>query len=208
MDIGKMINQAIEILTKPKEALQKLKKEEMTTQDIIIYLAIVGIPTFIGVFIGYGFVGYGFSAGGLVGWGFALAIIQYILSIIGIIVFAFIFNALAPNFKSKQDKMQSMKLIAAAATPWLIAGIFTIYPGASLISFLGGLYGLYILYLGLPIMMETPEEQRIVYLIFGFVIYAIVMAVIWWITGMIWSSLIWNAVWGSTWGSYYNGFYP
>jgi len=202
MDIGKIISQAIEILTKPKEALPKLKEEQMTMQDIIIYLAIVGIPTFLGVFIGYGFVGYGFA--NLAGWGFAVAIIQYVLSIIGMIVFAFIFNALATNFKSKQDKMQSMKLIAATATPWLIAGIFSIYPAASLISLLGGLYGLYILYLGLPIFMETPQDQQMTYLIVGLVIYVIVMGVIWWITSFIWTSLVWSAVWGSTWGAYSN----
>lgn len=195
MDIGKMINQAIEIVTKPKEALPKLKEEQMTMQDVILYLAIVGIPTFIGVFLGYGFIGMGFGTGGIVGWGFVLALIQYILSIIGIIVFAFIFNALASNFKSKQNKMQSMKLIAATATPWLIAGIFSLYPAASIISLLAGLYGLYILYLGLPIMMQTPEDQRMMYLIFSLIFFIIVMAVVWWITSFIWGSIVWSVVW-------------
>lgn len=195
MDIGKIINQAIEILTKPKEALPKLKEQQMTMQDVIIYLAIVGIPTFLGVFIGYGFIGYGL--GGSAGWGFALGIIQYILAIIGMIVFAFIFNALAPTFKSKQNQMQSLKLIMATATPWLIAGIFSIYPPIYILGILGGLYGLYILYIGLPIFMETPEDQRIIYLIFGIVIYLVIMMVVGWITSAIWGSLVWGAAWSA-----------
>ena len=204
MDISKIIHQAMDIITKPKDALKTLKDEKTTTQDIIFYLAIVAFPTFLGVFIGYGFVGVGWVGGGLVGIGFLLAIIDYVLAIIGTIVFAYIMNALANNFKSKQDLMQSMKLIAASATPWLIAGIVSIVPGASLVSILGGLYGLYILYLGLPILMETPQDQQIPYLIVGLIIYIVIMVVVWWVTSAIWESLVWNAVWGS----YYHYHYP
>lgn len=197
MDIMKIINQAISILVNPKDALEKAKKDKFETMDIIIYLGIVGIPTLIGFILGYGAIGYstyflGASIGG--------AIVYYILAIIGIIVFGFILNAFAPTFKSKQNKMQAMKLVAFSATPWLLAGIFYIYPPIWFLATLAGLYGLYILYIGIPIYMETPKDQQIPYLIVAIVIFIIIMGAVWTIANQIW--------WRVYWSSVYNPLYP
>ena len=203
MDIGKMISQIIKIITKPKQALQEVSTQSMTRNDIIIYLAIIGIPTFIGILVGYGFFwfwGASFIVPALIG-----AIIYYIVSIIGIILFGFLLNAFAPTFKSQQNQAQALKLVAYAATPWLIAGIFYIIPGwLWFLPMIAGLYGLYILYLGLPILMGTPQDQQIPYLIVGAIIYVIIMGVLWWAT----QAIIWHMVWSSVWGgyNYYNYF--
>ena len=195
MDIMKMVNQAKDIIIKPKETMEKLKSVTVTTNNIVIYLAIIGLPTFLGIFLGYGFVGWGFY-GGSIGYAFALGLITYILSIVGIIVFGFILNALEKNFKSKENKMQAMKLVSYAATPWLLLGIASIYPPIAIISLLGGLYGLYILYLGIPILMETPKDQQIPYFIIGLIIYIVIMGVIYWLVGWIWVQLVWGAYGG------------
>jgi len=203
MDIMKTVNQAKDLIFNPKGTMEKLKNEKVELKDIIVYLAIVAIPTFLGLLIGYGFI---WGVGGLIGYAFVIAIITYIMSIIGIIVFGFILNALAPSFKTKQNKMQALKLVSYAATPWLLLGIVNIYPAASLISLVGGLYGLYMLYLGIPILMGTSKEQQMPFFIVGLIVYIIVMGVINWLTGWIWWQMVWSAVWGSAWGSYY--YYP
>jgi len=196
MDIMKIINQAISVLMNPKEALKKVKNEKVETMDMVIYLAIVGIPTLIGFILGYGVIGYGgFYLGASVG----AAIIYYIIAIIGIIVFGFVLNAFAPTFKSKQDKMQALKLVAYSSTPWLLAGIFYIYPPIWFLATLAGLYGLYILYIGIPILMETPKEQHIPFLIVSIVIYVVIMAVVWQITWNIWWRISWGSVLSPTW---------
>ena len=41
MDIMKMINQAKDIIIKPKDTIEKLKNETVTMKDIIIYLIIL-----------------------------------------------------------------------------------------------------------------------------------------------------------------------
>ena len=194
MDIMKIINQAKDLIFNPKGTMEKLKDEKVELKDIIMYLAIVGVPTFLGLLIGYGFVWWG--GGQLIGHAFAIAIIVYIMSIIGIIVFGFILNALAPSFKTKQNKMQALKLVSYAATPWLLLGIINIFPAAALISLIGGLYGLYILYLGIPILMGTGKEQQMPFFIIGLIVYIIVMGVIYWITGWIWVQLVWSIYWG------------
>jgi len=190
MDIMKIINQAISVLTNPKQALQKAKTEKVETMDIIFYLAIVGIPTLLGFIIGYGFIGYG---GHFLGASVGVAILYYILAIIGIVAFGYILNAFAPTFKSKQNLMQALKLVSYAATPWLIAGIFYLHPSIWWLATLAGLYGIYILYIGIPILMETPKDQQIPFLIVAIVIYIIIMGVVW--------QIAWNVYWRIAWGS-------
>jgi hypothetical protein len=190
MDIMKTINQAISVLLNPKQALQNVKNEKMEMMDIILYLAIVAIPTLLGFILGYGVIGYGgFYLGASVG----AAILYYIIAIIGIIVFGFILNAFAPTFKSKQNQMQALKLVSYAATPWLLAGIFYLHPSIWFLATIAGLYGLYILYIGIPILMETPKDQQIPFLIVAIVIYIIIMAVVW--------QIAWNIWWRISWGS-------
>lgn len=197
MNIMKMIQQAKNLLINPKGTLLKLKDEQVSMMNIIIYLAIIAIPTFLGMLVGYGFF---WGIGNFLGYAFAMAIITYILSIVGIIIFGFILNALAGNFKSKQNKMQALKLVSYAATPWLLLGIVNIYPVIGLIALLGGIYGLYILYLGIPIFMETPKEQEIPYFIISLIVYIVVIGLVWWLSSFIWSRLIWGSVLG--------GYYP
>jgi len=198
MDIGKMISQVINLITKPKQALQEVSTQSMTRKDIIIYLAIVGIPSFIGMLVGYavfGFFGIGFLVPGIIG-----AVVYYIVAIIGVIIFGYILNAFAQTFKSQPNQAQALKLTAYASTPWLLAGIFYIYPLLWPLAMLAGIYGLYILYLGLPILMGTPKDQQIVYLIVSAVILFVIMGVLYFVTNLI----VWNIAWASVGGYYYN----
>ena len=198
MDIGIIIKTVINVILKPKQTLQDISHQSMTRKDVLFYLAIVGIPTFIGILIGYGFLWYwgaNFIVPSLAG-----AIIYYIVAIIGIILFGYFINALAPNFKSQKNLAQALKLVALASTPWLLAGIFYLLPGWLWpLVLLAGLYGLYILYLGFPILMGTPQDQQIIYLIIAAVIFFVIMSVIWWVT----NTIIWNIAIGSAYAYYW-----
>jgi len=46
------------------------------------------------------------------------------------------------------------------------------------LGLLGSLYGIYVLYLGLPILMGTPDDKRPVYTVAILVVVIIVMVVI------------------------------
>ncbi|MBN1281252.1 MAG: YIP1 family protein [Candidatus Thermoplasmatota archaeon] len=188
MDIMGFVGTAKNILFNPKGTLLKLRDEQWTMQSIIIYLAIVAAPIFLGALLGYGFVWWGSASNGII-----MAILLYIMNIVGVIIFGFVLNALAGNFKSKANTMQAMKLVSFAATPGLLLGIAYVYPPISAIVFLGFLYGLYILYLGIPIFMETPKEQQMTYFIIGLIVYIIIMAIVWWLSSFIWDRLFWSA---------------
>ena len=61
MNIMKIIGQAKNILFNPKGTLLKLRDEQVTMNDIIFYLVIVGAPTFLGILLGYGLFWWGGS---------------------------------------------------------------------------------------------------------------------------------------------------
>ena len=194
MDINAIIDRAKNVVLSPQATLEAAKAEHPSMQDLITYVAIVAIPTLIGIIIGYGVVGIGgafmVSFRVPIQWAVTWGIMQYVLSIIGVIVFGYVVNMLAPSFSSRQDQIQATKLVAYAATPGLLAGILNIFPPLSILAFIAGLYGLYILYLGIPVLMETPEDKRVIYLIVAIVVYIVIMAVVGWIT----SAVMWGMI--------------
>lgn len=199
MDISSIINRGINIILKPKEVFNQIKTEQITKEQLIIYLGIFALPGLIGYIVGYGVVGISYSV--YIGqasykvpiaWAVGFGILYYITTIIGIIIFGYIVNMLAPSFKSKQNLMQAMKLVVFSATPALLAGIFNIYPPLTLLIFLAALYGLYMLYIGIPIFMETPNDQHIVYLIVSIVAYFVIIFIISWVV----SSIMWAGLGG------------
>ena len=70
------------------------------------------------------------------------------------------------TFDSKPDFTQSLELAAYTATPLLMAGLTALFPVLWFVV-LAGLaalcYSVYLLYSGVPIMMNIPEEKGFIY---------------------------------------------
>jgi hypothetical protein len=172
-----LVERAKEIILKPQETWEKLKGEETTIKDLYtsyacILALIPAIANFIGMsLIGSSFMGISFRVP--IGTGLLHAILQYVLTLVGIYVVAFIIDALAPSFDSKKNMVAAMKVAVYASTPAWIAGILGIIPMLGILAIIASLYGLYLFYVGLPILMETPKEK-----VLGYFIVVIVVAVI------------------------------
>jgi hypothetical protein len=106
----------------------------------------------------------------------ASAVVQYVLTLVGVYVLALVIDALAPTFSGQKDMNQAFKLAAYSYTPGWLAGIFIIIPMLGILG-LVGLYGLYLLYVGLPALMKSPSEKSLGYTV-AIVIAAIVIFVI------------------------------
>jgi hypothetical protein len=112
------------------------------------------------------------------------AILMYALSLVGVYLAAFIIDKLAPTFDSQSNFMQALKLVAYASTASWIAGIANLIPILGvLVVIAGGLYGVYLFYLGLPLLMKTPADKVIVYMIVSAVIIFVIYIVIGMIVG-------------------------
>lgn len=157
---------------------------------IIPLAAIPAAAGFIGgSLIGYGVLGVTYRVPFL--RGLTGALVQYIGALVGVYVLALIIDALAPTFGGVKNRLQALKLAAYSSTASWLAGIFLLVPGLRALGILG-LYSLALLYLGLPVLMKSPEDRTV-----GYTIAAIVSAIIIYaVLGAISGSVTGFGMWG------------
>jgi hypothetical protein len=109
--------------------------------------------------------------------GISFAIIAVVMAVVGCFLMSWLINALAPTFGAQKSSKQAFKVAVYSFTPAWIAGLFQILPMLGILSMIGALYGLYLLYLGLPRLMQCPQEKAIGYTAVV-VIAAIVMSIV------------------------------
>ena len=187
-----LLNHVMGIILKPKHEWLVIKEKNISTNQLFTgYVAILALLPVIAEFIGNcligiklsEFMGSSFSYRVPIVSGLIYAVVSYFMAFVGIYLSAFIINALAPEFESKQNMNNALKLIAFSYTPVWIAEIFEILQTLSSLKVLG-VYGLYLLYLGLEPMMETYSSKRIVFLIVVIFILVVVYMVVNLIVGL------------------------
>ncbi|NCT69142.1 MAG: YIP1 family protein [Rhodanobacteraceae bacterium] len=178
MDINKVIARAKAILLTPKTEWPVIAGEPATVSDlyknyIMILAAIPAVFGFIkGTLIGYG--AFGIHVRTPFGSGLAAAIVGYALSLALVYVMALIIDALAPSFGGQKNPLQALKVTAYAYTASWVAGIGQIIPGLGwLIAIAGAVYGIYLFYLGLPVLMKAPQEKAA-----GYTAVSIIIAIV------------------------------
>lgn len=117
------------------------------------------------------------------GAGLSMAVLSYVLGLLGIFLFALVINALAPTFGGQKDSVQALKAAAYGATGAWVGGIAQIVPWIGWIIALAlAVYSIYLLYLGLPHTMKSPIEKAAGYtavsIIVAILIYWVIMAIV------------------------------
>ena len=169
------------ILLRPKEEWQTIAGETTPIAELyknyIILLAAIG-P--VASFIGMSLIGVSLPVGGAyrvsILTGIVSAVVQYILTLVGVYILALIIDTLAPTFTGEKNIDQAFKLAAYSYTPGWLVGIFALIPALGVLGILG-LYGIYLLYVGLPVLMKSPKEKSMGYTI-AIIIAAIIIFVV------------------------------
>ena len=95
-----------------------------------------------------------------------VTIVFYLAMLFAVLVVGKMIDWMSQTYDVRQPLSQSIALSAYTATPLFLAGVFQLNPIVWL-NFLIGLpvigYTVYLLYTGLPIMMEIPEEKGFVF---------------------------------------------
>ncbi|PKP21603.1 MAG: hypothetical protein CVU05_06405 [Bacteroidetes bacterium HGW-Bacteroidetes-21] len=169
------------IITKPAEEWLKIKAEQADAKKIILtYVLPLTLIAGLCTILGYGLIGKSVSIpflGSITqkGWGLGLnyGLISIISSVIAVFVSALVIDLLAPSFKSEKNFGRSTQLVAYAMTPMWIGGILSIIPSVAWVGSLVGLYGIYLMYLGLEPIKSTPKEQTIAYFIVSILVIVV-----------------------------------
>lgn len=91
--------------------------------------------------------------------GLGAAIFAFAMAIVGVFILAFIIDALAPTFGAQKNSAQALKVAVYSYTPAWLAGVLQIIPALSVLAIIAALYGIYLLYLGLPPLMKSPPDK-------------------------------------------------
>lgn len=183
-----LIDRVKNILLTPQKEWHVINSEPGNTANItttyILPLTLIGT---LAAFIGFGFFGVGigvFKVAG-VGWGIKMALGYAIRSILGVFVLAFIIDTLASNFGSEKNFEKSFQVAAYSATAGLVGGIFLLVPALSILAMLASLYGLYLLFLGLPILKKTPADKAVSYFVVVLVVAILVGILLYYIQNLL-----------------------
>jgi len=154
----------------PKEEWQTIeKRHESLTYSMVHILVIALIPAICGYY-----------AAAHIGWSIGtteplilsesnalvMSVIMYSALVFGVIALAYLIHWMAKTFDSTPNFSQSLELAAYTATPLLMAGVTALFPVLWFVvmACLGAMsYSVYLLYSGVPIMMNIPEEKGFIY---------------------------------------------
>jgi hypothetical protein len=175
-----IIDRIKNILITPKTEWQVIKGESATPQSLTTsYVIPLAVISCVGAIV------QGLLFAGALGLKFFMiaAVIGLIAEVIGFYLASYIIDALATSFSSEKNINRSAQLVAYSRTPAAIGGLLSFIPVVGrILPLVGALYGIYIMYLGMEPMKNTPEDKKVVYMIVSFlvmfVLYAIVIAVL------------------------------
>jgi len=105
--------------------------------------------------------------------GLGLAIFTIVMAVVGVFILSLIINALAPTFGAEKNSAQAMKVAVYSYTPAWVAGVFRILPLMGILALLGAIYGIYLMYLGLPRLMKCPKDKAV-----GYTIVTVIVAIV------------------------------
>ncbi|MEO8779073.1 MAG: Yip1 family protein [Rhodanobacter sp.] len=186
MDSANIVARVRNILTTPKTEWPVAAAEPGTVGGLYAgYIAIVAALPVIAQFIKGSVIGtsfLGITVRSSIGAGIARMVLSYALSLVLVYVLALIINALAGTFGGQQNMAQALKTVAYSWTAAWIAGIAVIVPWLGLLIVIaGGVYSIYLLYLGLPHTMRCPPEKAAGYT----AVTVIIAIVLGWIVSLV-----------------------
>ncbi len=114
--------------------------------------------------------------------GLEFTAMMFVSALFGVLVVGLIIGALAPIFSGTKDRRQALKAAAYSLTPAMLSCVFALSPiFGTLLQLLAGCYGIYVLYLGLPVLMRSPKEKAFGYsasVVIAAILVGIVFAVL------------------------------
>jgi uncharacterized membrane protein len=105
------------------------------------------------------------------------AIVAFGMALVGVFVLSLIIDVLAPTFGAQKNQIQALKVAVYSYTPAWLAGVLQIVPLLGVLAIFAAFYGMYLLYLGLPRLMKSPQDKALPYTVVV-IVSAIVVSVV------------------------------
>ena len=155
--------------THPKEECRNIDRRQETFFYAFSHIAIIAlIPTIVAY---YSTVYTGWSMGGeLIKLSESSALLMatgmYFGLVAGVVALAVVIHELAKAFETLTTFTQSLELAAYTATPLFMVGFAGLYPELWVVMaalLIGVSYSVYLLFSGVPLLMQLPQEKGFIY---------------------------------------------
>ncbi len=157
-----LIARAKAILLTPQTEWLVIEQEPGALTDLFgSYVAVLAAIPAVARYIGHSLIGgYDPLLSGLL-----RTVIAYAATFTVIYVIAGVIDLLARRFGGQKNFPNALKLSIYSHTPVWLSGIFLLIPGLNFLMILG-LYGGYLLWVGLPPLMGVPKENAPLYALY------------------------------------------
>jgi len=169
-EIIMILNHIWGLYTHPKDEWQTIEKRHESLMYSLMHILVVALIPAICGYYAAAHIGWTIGVGDPIkisqGSAQVMAIAMYAALVSGVFALAYLIQWMAKTFDSKPSFIQALELAAYTATPMLMVGITALYPVLWFVTLAGVVatcYSVYLLYSGVPIMMNIPEEKGFIY---------------------------------------------
>jgi hypothetical protein len=155
---------ATAMLFDPRAEWARIEQESGSGEAYVLsrYVAVMALVPAVFGFIGRSLIGVIVPGGAVVHvpifGGLFGAIFDYAMACATVLLLGLTIGLAAPLFGRRRDFGSAFKLAVYSSTPVWLAGIFLVLPGLHFLT-LTGCYGAYLLWLGLPRLMQAPQRR-------------------------------------------------
>ncbi len=180
-----LVQRVINIITKPKQEWYVIAGEQPNAMKLIGgYALILALIPAVSAFLRHGVIGYSIlgNAYRSIGSGIQFGLVQLLTAVIGVYLLAWVIDLLAPSFNSEKNFGRSLQLAVYSSTPQWVAGILLLLSTTmGMLIMLLGLYAIYLLAVGMPVLKSTPKDKVVGYVVLvivAMIVITLVMALI------------------------------
>ena len=152
------------ILLSPRSEWAVVAGEQTSAGALVTgYVLPLAVVAAVISFIRMSVVGVSLPFGGAIRMPFSAGLMQAVLTcvmaVVGVGLVALIINLLAPTFGGTRDTRHALQTAAYSLTAAFLGSLLALLPLGTLLSLLAGVYGIYTLYLGLPVVMRSKPDK-------------------------------------------------
>jgi hypothetical protein len=158
--LAAMWERACQLIVDPEKTWLEIKQERITPVQLLRSFAapLALLPVISGIGRSLWLRGHYF------GWSlifdlFTTGVVNYVLMLAALLFSGWVVSLMAPYFGSKADLTAAHKVVIYSMTPVWLASVFQLVPRLGALSLLG-LYGAFLLYTSLPVLLETPPDKQ------------------------------------------------
>ena len=169
-DVFMILNHISGLYTDPKKEWHTIEKRHESLIYSLVHIITIALIPAICSYYAAAHIGWTIGVGDRIRISVEsakiMAVSMYFALISGVFALAYLIQWMAKTFDSKPDYVQALELAAYTATPLLMVGITALFPVLWFVALAGlaaVVYSIYLLYSGVPIMMNIPEEKGFIY---------------------------------------------